>query len=54
MKLETRVTLRLPSELKCWLLLQCDANGASLNSEIVRAIRERMERLNPTDQAAAA
>lgn len=36
--------LRLPAELKDWLKVEAEKNGASQNSEIVRAIRERMER----------
>ena len=36
--------LRLPSELKDWIAAQAVANVSSQNSEIIRAIRERMER----------
>lgn len=36
--------LRLPGELKAWIAEQASQNGSSQNSEIVRAIRERMER----------
>jgi len=34
--------LRLPVELKNWIAAQALLNGSSQNSEIVRAIRERM------------
>lgn len=36
--------LRLPDDLKVWIAAQAKKNGSSQNSEIVRAIRERMER----------
>jgi predicted HicB family RNase H-like nuclease len=36
--------LRLPTELKDWIAAQAAANVSSQNSEIIRAIRERMER----------
>lgn len=42
--------LRLPTDLKAWLNAEAEKNGASQNSEVIRAIRERMERIdtNPT------
>jgi hypothetical protein len=36
--------VRLPSTLKAWLVLEAEKNCASHNSEIVRCVRERMER----------
>ena len=36
--------LRLPTELKAWIAAQAAKNASSQNSEIVRAVRERMER----------
>lgn len=36
--------LRLPADLKAWVAAQADKNASSQNSEIVRAVRERMER----------
>lgn len=39
--------LRLPVDLKDWIAAQAAANVSSQNSEIVRAIRERMERIDP-------
>lgn len=36
--------VRLPEHLRNWLKAQAVLNGSSQNSEIVRAIRERMER----------
>lgn len=36
--------LRLPADLKAWIAEQAARNGASQNAEIVRTIRERMDR----------
>lgn len=36
--------LRLPVDLKAWIAAQADQNGSSQNSEVIRAVRERMER----------
>lgn len=36
--------LRLPPDLKAWIEAQAETNASSQNSEIVRAVRERMER----------
>ena len=38
------VQLRLPAELKDWITAQAALNGSSQNCEIVRAVRERMEK----------
>ncbi|MFD5200144.1 Arc family DNA-binding protein [Streptomyces sp. NPDC058375] len=35
---ETRITLRLPSDLHAWLTAQAKANRRSLNSEILHRI----------------
>lgn len=35
--------LRLPIELKNWIVAQAASNGSSQNGEIIRSIRERME-----------
>lgn len=37
--------VRLPADIKLWLVKQAKRNGSSQNSEIIRAIRERMERV---------
>lgn len=42
--------LRLPTDLKTWLKAEAEKNGASQNSEIVRAIRERMDRTTVANQ----
>jgi hypothetical protein len=38
------VKIRIPREIKVWLVEQVAENGSSQSSEIVRAIRERMAR----------
>lgn len=40
-----RFMVRLPHDLKLWVERQARKNGSSQNSEIIRAIRERMERV---------
>lgn len=42
------VQLRLPPDLKDWIAVQADKNASSQNSEIIRCIRERMERIEKT------
>ncbi|KEP68518.1 DNA-binding protein [Thioclava dalianensis] len=37
--------LRLPGDLKDWIAEQAKRNGASQNSEIIRAVRDRMDRV---------
>lgn len=39
-----QLQLRLPAGLKRWIEDQAAKNGSSQNSEVIRAIRERMER----------
>ena len=36
--------LRLPPDLKIWLAQEADRNGSSQNSEVIRSLRERMQR----------
>jgi hypothetical protein len=38
------VLVRLPPALKAWVVEEATKNCASHNSEIVRSVRERMER----------
>ena len=38
------VLVRLPPTLKAWIVEEATRNCASYNSEVVRCIRERMER----------
>lgn len=41
-----QVAIRFPADVKAWLVDQARLNGSSQNSEVIRAIRERMERTN--------
>lgn len=43
---------RIPRDLKIWLEKQASLNASSLNSEIVRCVRERMERLGKAERVA--
>lgn len=36
--------LRLPADLKAWIAAQAEKNASSQNSEVIRAVRERMDR----------
>jgi hypothetical protein len=38
-----RVLVRLPRDVKAWIEREAERNGASQNSEIIRAIRVRMD-----------
>lgn len=42
--MSTTITLRLPADAKAFLEGQAERNGSSQNSEIIRCIRDRMER----------
>ncbi len=39
---------RLPTDLHAWLREQADRNGSSINSELIRSVRERHDRLSST------
>lgn len=41
--------LRLPPDLKAFVEAEADRNGSSQNSEVIRAVRERMERATATE-----
>lgn len=40
-----RFVLRLPPEITSWLKAQAEHHSSSMNSEIVRALRERIARV---------
>ncbi len=44
--------LRLPPDLKAWIQAQADKNLSSQNSEIIRSVRERMDRTTQDYQPA--
>lgn len=39
-----QLPIRFPADVKAWLAAQAEKNGSSQNSEVIRAVRERMER----------
>lgn len=41
-----RILVRLPTDVRAWLLTQCERNASHQTAEIVRSVRERMEREN--------
>jgi hypothetical protein len=44
----TQITLRLPADAKAFVVAQAARNSSSQNSEIIRCIRDRMERVAAT------
>lgn len=42
---KTAIVMRFPQDVKAWLQAQAELHGSSQNSETIRAIRERMERV---------
>jgi len=46
--------VRMPHDLKLWIERQSRRNGSSQNSEVIRAIRERMERVEAARTAGEA
>lgn len=45
---EPQLKIRIPKDLKSFISLQAERNKSSQNSEIVRCIRERMDRERKT------
>ncbi|GHB26317.1 hypothetical protein GCM10007094_13170 [Pseudovibrio japonicus] len=44
-----RILIRIPPDTKNFLIGQAERNASSLNSEIVRCIRQRMDELSRTE-----
>lgn len=44
MKHTVQIAVRFPADVKAWLMEQAARNGSSQNSEVIRAVRERMDR----------
>ena len=40
-----QIAMRFPADIKDWLQAQAELHGSSQNSEAIRAIRERMDRI---------
>jgi hypothetical protein len=38
------ITTRLPRDVRDWLAAQAERNATSINSEIIRAVRDAMDR----------
>lgn len=45
---ERRLTVRLPGPVADWLIAAKDAEGSTVNFEIIRSVRERMQRAEAT------
>ncbi len=41
-----KFVIRLPDDVKAFVVKQAKRNGSSQNSEIIRAIRDRMDRVS--------
>jgi hypothetical protein len=41
---DPQIPIRLPRDAKDWIKAEAARNGSSQNSEIIRAVRERMDR----------
>lgn len=52
--LKITTTLRLPVDMKLFLDQQAELNASSQNSEIIRAVRERMARVQREEMPAQA
>lgn len=46
----TQLPIRFPRDVKAWIEKQAHLNGSSQNSEVIRALRERMERQEGTNK----
>lgn len=44
-----QVAIRFPADVKAWLAAQAEKNGSSQNSEVIRAVRERMDAMEKAD-----
>lgn len=49
-----QMPIRFPAEVKAWLANQAKLNRSSQNSEVIRAVRERMDKLQEASQNAVA
>lgn len=47
----SQAKVRLPTDLKEWIAAQSQINRSSQNSEVVRAVRERKERVEMKEAA---
>jgi predicted HicB family RNase H-like nuclease len=49
-EVDGRLLVRLPREVKSWIEREAAHNGSSQNSEVIRAIRVRMESQRPVSR----
>lgn len=47
MRTDPQLKIRVPADVKAFLAAEAEKNASSQTSEIVRAVRERMERTKP-------
>ncbi|PTQ72732.1 Arc family DNA-binding protein [Celeribacter persicus] len=40
-----QLPIRFPLDVKAWIEAQADKNGSSQNSEVIRAVRDRMAKI---------
>jgi hypothetical protein len=50
----TGMMLRLPPDVKDWVIQQAEFHMTSQNAEVLRAIRDRMSNAAPADQSTGA
>lgn len=48
---KSAIVMRLPQDVKAWLQAQAELHGSSQNSEAIRAIRERMDRIGHRNES---
>lgn len=48
MQTEIRMTFRMPPDVEAFLAAEADHNCTSKNAELIRAVRERMQRAKAT------
>jgi hypothetical protein len=50
---DPQIAIRLPQDMKAFIAAQATRNGSSQNSEIIRCIRDRMEKIAATGASLA-
>ncbi|WP_439925293.1 Arc family DNA-binding protein [Nitrobacter sp. JJSN] len=50
---DPQIPIRLPRDAKDWIKAEATRNGSSQNSEVIRAVRERMAREASNREASA-
>jgi predicted HicB family RNase H-like nuclease len=50
-KLTRQLQVRFPEDVKDWIKAEAEKNGSSQNSEIIRAVRDRMARVDDQQPA---